>query len=184
MVKDGVAPFLKTFGFTRRRNSFFRPFPGGFDVVGLQKSSWNDRKSAKFTVNLGVCWLEAQALLGRPVRGIPFSADWASCTVHRRIGRVMPEQRDFWWNVSGTSDLGAVQLDLLERLDRYAIPWLDSAHDLERSIALCKENRFPKHEAALESLRNTNGQPDGAANRSQPVRPETNQTSAAAGSGR
>jgi hypothetical protein len=38
--------------------------------------------------------------------------------------------------------------------------------------------------AAAKDLGITDGQPDGPANRSQPVRPETNQASAAAGSGR
>jgi hypothetical protein len=36
----------------------------------------------------------------------------------------------------------------------------------------------------LQSLDNTNAEPGGAANRSQPIRAETNRTSAAAGSGR
>jgi hypothetical protein len=158
MVGNGVAPFLKTFGFSRRRNAFCRAFAHGFDLLGLQKSSWNDKKSARFTINLGVCWVEAQRLLGHPVKGVPFSADVQGSTVFRRIGDLMPEQRDFWWDVRSDGEVDAVQLDLLERLDLYAIPWLETAHDLERSIALSKEYRFPRHVAVLESLRSRIGQ--------------------------
>ena len=38
MVRSGLAPFMKTFGFRRRGNCFARAFAHGFDVFGVQKS--------------------------------------------------------------------------------------------------------------------------------------------------
>jgi hypothetical protein len=56
--------------------------------------------------------------------------------------------------------------------------WLQSAWKREYTVAF----RRPELDSRMQSKERV--QPNGAANRSQPVRPETNRTSAAAGSGR
>jgi len=182
MVRSGLAPFLKTFGFRRRGNSFARPFAYGFDVFGVQKNPWGTKQATSFTVNLGICWPRAQGLLGRPIGGMPFTD--SHCTVFRRVGWVMPERRDFWWRVKADTSLDSVQLDLLERVDRYVIPWFDWGHDITHSIQLAQEYKLIDFIAALEKVRAEIGQPDGSANGSQPVRPDTDHTSSAAGSRR
>lgn len=151
MVRDGLTPFLKTFGFRRRGNSFARTFAYGFDVLGLQKSQWGNREATSFTVNLGVCWTRAQALLGRSVDKMPFTN--SHCTVFGRIGCVMPEHRDFWWKIQWETPLDSVQLDLLERIDRYVIPWFDWAHDINNSLQLTREYKLIEYIAALEIVK-------------------------------
>ena len=150
MVRDGLAPFLKTFGFRRRGNSFARKFTHGFDVFGLQKSPWGNQRATSFTVNLGICWPRAQAILGRPVDKMPFTK--SHCTVFRRNGCVMRERRDFWWNVRGDTPLDSIQLDLLERIDRYVIPWFDWTHDIDHSLQLTREYQLTDFIAALEKV--------------------------------
>jgi hypothetical protein len=65
----------------------------------------------------------------------------------------MPEQRDFWWKVRDDSSLDSVKLDLLERIDRYGVPWLDRGHDIGHSIQLTKEYGLIDFIAALEQVR-------------------------------
>lgn len=151
MVRLGLAPFLKTFGFRRRGNSFARAFEHGFDVLAVQKTSWGTKTATRFTVNLGICWPRAQELLGRPVDGMPFSD--ARCTVFRRIGEVMPEHRDVWWIAKADAPLDAVQLDLLERVDRHVLPWFDWAHDINGSLQLAQDYGLIEAMAALETVK-------------------------------
>lgn len=156
MVRTGVAPFLKTYGFRRRGNSFSRAFAHGFDVFQVQKNPWGTKKATKFTVNVGVCWPRAQEFLGRPVHSMPFSSE--HCTVFRRIGEVMPERRDVWWSAKADTPLDVVLLDLVERVDRHVIPWFDSAHDVNHSLQLAQEYQLIDFIAALESIRDEIGQ--------------------------
>jgi hypothetical protein len=151
MVDNSIAPFLKTFGFRKRGNSFARTFAHGFDVLRVQKSPWGDKQATSFTVNLGICWPRAQALLGRPVERMPFTD--AHCTVFRRVGCVMPEHRDFWWKVHLDKPLDSAQLDLLERIDRYVIPWFEWAHDIDHSLELAREYKLIGIIAALEKVK-------------------------------
>jgi hypothetical protein len=151
MVRSGLAPFLKTFGFRRRGNSFARAFAHGFDVLGVQKNPWGTKHSTSFTVNLGICWPRAQELLGRPIDRMPFTD--SHCTVFRRVGCVMPERRDIWWHAKAETPLNSVQLDLLERVDRYVMPWFDWAHDINHSIQLAREYKLIDFIAALEKVR-------------------------------
>ena len=151
MVHDGLAPFLRTFGFRRRANSFARTFTHGFDVFGLQKSPWGNKQATSFTVNLGICWPRAQALLGRPVDKMPFTD--SHCTVFRRIGDIMPEHRDFWWKVQQDTPLDSIQLDLLERIERYVIPWFEWAHEIDHSLQLTREYKLIDFIAALEKVK-------------------------------
>ena len=72
LVSESIAPLLKGKGFKRRKLAFSQPFENGFDVLVVQKSSWNSRDDARFTINLGVYWSEAQKILGWVATGAHF----------------------------------------------------------------------------------------------------------------
>lgn len=174
MVRNGLSPFLKTFGFRRRGNSFARPFTNGFDVLGVQKSPWGSKSSTSFTVHIGICWPRAQELLGRSVDRMPFSV--SHCTVFRCIGHIMPEHQDFWWKVRADSSTDAIQLDLLERVERYVTPWFEWGHDIAHTLQLAQEYKLIKFIAALEKVRDELGQPKHPAGGNHPLRNKPNST--------
>jgi hypothetical protein len=71
----------------------------------------------------------------------------------RRIGGVMPERRDFWWKVQCDTPLNSIQLDLLERTDRYVMPCLEWAHGINNSLQLTREYKLIEFIAALEKVK-------------------------------
>jgi hypothetical protein len=151
LVSESIAPLLKSKGFKRRKLAFSRPFENGFDVFLVQKSSWNSRDDARFTINLGVYWTEAQKILGRVTTGFPFSDK--SCVVFRRIGDIMIPRKDRWWIVSKTYPVEEIRGDVMFKIEFVTLPWFEKAHDLEFSIELVKEYKLINHIRALEALR-------------------------------
>lgn len=105
VIKAGLAPELKAAGFRKTARTFRRPFPLGVQVVNVQASRWNGGDTGQFTVNLGVHLPAVDAIDGRPPRGNP--TEW-QCQVRRRIGFLLPDPDDHWWEVGPATDLDAV----------------------------------------------------------------------------
>jgi len=151
LVSESIAPLLKSKGFKRRKLAFSRPFENGFDVLVVQKNSWNSRDDARFTINLGVYWTEAQKILGKVTTGIPFSH--TNCIVFRRIGFITIPPKDRWWIVSEDHPVEEIRGDVIFKIEFVTLPWFEKAHELEFSIELVKEYKLINHIRALESLR-------------------------------
>jgi hypothetical protein len=147
LAAEVVAPVMKQHGFKRRRFAFSRSFSWGFDLLVLQKGSWNTRSDARFTINLGICWTKAQELMGRPVKGFPFSE--LHCTVGDRIGFLMSPPKDRWWIISENRHVLDLPKEILDSITRFALPWFETGHDIDTSIRLAQKHH---HQAAIRAL--------------------------------
>jgi hypothetical protein len=86
----------------------------------------------------------------------------------------------------GQTDLLGMAYAPLIWLDRRCVHstiYLTDDNGLQRASHLARAQIHPDSQDMYDTY-HTNSQPDGASNRSQPTRPETNRASAAAGSGR
>lgn len=151
LVSGFVAPKLKQHDFKRRRLTFARPFMHGFDVLVFQKSSWNGKHHARFTIGLGVYWSEAQERLGRVISGTPFSV--MACTVHRRIGFLMTPPKDRWWTATDEQSAISLQPEILHVIEDFALPWFERSHDIDVAIAEVEEYKLTQYIRALKLLR-------------------------------
>jgi hypothetical protein len=123
IIKTGPAPLLKEAGYRKLARSFHADAGGLFKVVQFQASMWNTPDSARFTVNLIItlpCFHEK--CIGQPFPKNPGSA---APVLSQRIGDLMPERRDFWWEVAPTSDVGHIASHLTQALSEGGLPFLN-----------------------------------------------------------
>ncbi len=124
---------MKSRGFTRRGQRFWRNAGPVIEVLDLQKSQWNSSRRAEFTVNMGVFSPVINALSNVRVRSLPPATP--ECTISERIGRLFGSGLDFWWEVHGKNDLLRQGRDVCRKVSRFALPWLESLHSVRAMLA-------------------------------------------------
>jgi hypothetical protein len=64
------------------------------------------------------------------------------CGIYERIGYVLPDSRDKWWEFDGQSDLKAIADELVDAWRGYAKPWLEQHSDMRvaREVAIRRSN--------------------------------------------
>jgi hypothetical protein len=147
VIKDGLAPALKTQGYRKERRTFRRRGAQCTRVVNVQGSQWNAEHEGRFTLNLAVYFPAV----------VPF-LDWAratdrpteaDCVVRERIGFVMPVRQDHWWQVTAETDLGALAREVCEAWEEFGAPWLDTHADLEAARTFALSQKLPSWAAAV-----------------------------------
>jgi hypothetical protein len=117
----------------------------------------------------------------REIRALEVGDELRNTTNSTRLVGSSPE-----FTADLASLLGQMTWNLIDRSpppDPPAVVRLILTNDHGQALHLRLQDEFPSERLRLLSYRRI-AEPDSAANRSQPVRPETNSTSAAAGSGR
>lgn len=117
-----LAEPLKAAGFTRSGRTFRRHEPdGSIAVIQVQASQFNHGDAGRFTINLGIYLPPTDLLIGMEVQETPQEYH---CHLRERIGCVMPEKQDFWWEVDEHSDDAAVAAELREAVLVHGLAWL------------------------------------------------------------
>jgi hypothetical protein len=128
MLKERVAPELRALGFKGSGQNYHLPVPGYFALLGFQKMRFGTRHDVMFTVNLLACSHADWAALAatnryhgeRPILGGMYDAPiWG-----QRIGLLMPEPHDHWWQVLDDTDTDALADEVLGVLREYGVPAL------------------------------------------------------------
>jgi hypothetical protein len=131
-VQAALHAKLKGLGFKKKGRTFNRTTDGGLvQVINVQMGSHDppgttyipglrENLYGWFTVNLGVYVPEvARYHGGGEAKG--FVQDY-HCCVRNRLGNLGSEKKDLWWRNDAVAD---VVPDLVERLDRDGLPFLD-----------------------------------------------------------
>ncbi len=133
IVALGATPLLKAHGYRKSGRSFHVRAGEVLKVVAFQSSMWNMPDSARFTINLNVALpFFHEAFMGQPFPGNPASA---VPIVGKRIGHLMPVRRDYWWELTPSSDVAQIASDVNQALSLYGIPFLDAEADVGKQIA-------------------------------------------------
>lgn len=117
LTSKELASRLAAVGFKRKGLHLIRKSGSLFHAIHFQASQWGGAAEGQFTVNLIV----ASPHLYEEWFGAPFPANPASAPfpVQARIGGLMPERCDYWWQVTQGADiarLAAEVADVVERL--------------------------------------------------------------------
>lgn len=128
LLRDHLAPALRSLGFVGSGSAYRLPIPDAIALLGFQRSRYNDRARASFTVNLNAF---STATWERARRDHPFLPARPTATPHypgglwhARLGMLLPEAGDVWWEVDRDTDLDALTADLVGAIRDYAIPAL------------------------------------------------------------
>jgi Domain of unknown function (DUF4304) len=126
VVATGVAPYLKTLGFSRRGRRFLLADGLSTANVTVQASRWNTPSCTRFTLNLGR-YFEAIE------RKMPIVLEPSKQRPHHigsRIGDLLPTRGDHWWSSSKDEDIPVVTSEVVAALRDYGMPYLESVATL------------------------------------------------------
>jgi hypothetical protein len=122
VIKLGAVPPLKQLGFKKKSRTFHRTVGETIQAINFQANKYNEGASGSFTVNLGV-YMESIAEL---TDGILSEAPHPSAsTIWIRLGHLLPDPGDKWWQIDPEIDSKDVARDLESALMEYGMPWLD-----------------------------------------------------------
>lgn len=136
-----IARLLKREGFRKYGRTFVRARGTCQQTVNVQASVSNRADEGRFTLNLGVYFHGVATRLARPAAGkTPKEYD---ATVRLRIGHLLPEERDYWWEICSHTDVEALSGEIAGHLRDLALPWLESLATLESTLHEVTTGRFP-----------------------------------------
>jgi hypothetical protein len=128
MLKERVAPALRELGFKGSGQNFYLPVPEHYALLGFQRARFGTRHDVLFTINLLACshadWTALVA--ARPHYGPKpiLGAHYEDPVWSMRIGHLMPEPHDHWWQVLDDTDTEALADEVLGVLEEYGVPAL------------------------------------------------------------
>jgi len=127
MLRDEIAPALRTLGFKGSGTSYVLPDPRDWVVLGFQGSRWNSAQDVRFTVNLMVAdklaWESGRADRAwwptRPKANVSYGPEVSAF----RLG-VISRGSDQWWVVSANAPTRSVADAVLDSIERSGMPWI------------------------------------------------------------
>lgn len=140
-ILDSMDLFLHRRKYNRGKSTWNRKFEYCIHVIELQRSKHKD----EVTINCGVHFPEVHDALWGSAR-LPL-VEAPDCTVEARIGMLMPERLDLWWELSDLDDAS----ELVEACCRWALPFLDEHSSVESAIHLLQQ-RSARQRGAKSNL--------------------------------
>ncbi|WP_309386688.1 DUF4304 domain-containing protein [Cerasicoccus frondis] len=129
VLASGPKQFFKETGFRKMARSFIKEVGDLYWVVNFQSSMWNSPESARFTVNLMLVLPYFHEIwTSKPFPKNPGSA---APVCRFRIGLLMPERKDYWWEVDLETDAEQVGNEVTELIASIGLPYLEKATNLE-----------------------------------------------------
>jgi hypothetical protein len=134
-----MSAVLRPAGFRKRGSVFHRTRADVAHLVSLQSSVSSTADACRVTVNLAV-WLPRLY----PTR----SADVWSAPWNQRLGFLMPEADDRWWQVDSDASADAASVQIRDGLSRLALPVFDSLSSEQALLDLWRSGKSPGIAAA------------------------------------
>lgn len=134
MLRDQVAPRLRSLGFKGSGQTFRLPSETHWALLGFQKSAWSDADRVSFYVNLTAVgrddWAKGReawpSLPDHPGAnwGLPpmIEAAFAGKYWHSRLGPLIPGGLDRAWVVSAGEDTHEVARAVVAHIEEFAVP--------------------------------------------------------------
>lgn len=103
-------------------------------MIDFQKSRASNKDAGSFTINIGVCSTTIRKFLtGTSIDVKPTIEDshW-----NERIGFLLPERKDYWWQMDSSTDLARLATEITNLLELYVILASDG-HISDRNLEDC-----------------------------------------------
>lgn len=139
IVKNGIAPILKSAGFRKKGNNF-HAHAGELDwCINIQKDGWGfDRYFNQwgFTINIGVTWSDYAICLFNKVSDFPLEG---YCPIRTRIGNFIGKD-DYWFILRPNQDYSPIKDLICSTLQNKVLPLLKQHQCLNDLWDLIKDN--------------------------------------------
>lgn len=107
---------LKKYDFKKHKSTFFIKKDNNWGLINFQKG--NIEGEIKFTINLGVVSGPLRDFIqGEKLSDIP---DITDCHWSKRIGQLLPEGNDYWWQIGNSENFEALVYEINEVLQSIA----------------------------------------------------------------
>lgn len=138
-VVSAVARTLKPIGFARRGLVLRVIDNSNAAIVEFQQSDKSSEERLFFTINLGVVCGD---LL---VSGVSDLRNACSMDAHlrQRIGTLLPDRKDKWWELTESSNIDSTAKELSELVAREAVPYIKSYLSTDALIRLWESGKSP-----------------------------------------
>ena len=122
-----VANALEPHGFKAKGSSFYRDSKDLISIINIQKSDKSSEFRLVITVNLGIY---IKSIADNP--NMP--PDIWSCQWQERIGFLLPEKRDVWWEINSFADASNVAETLKRAIIDHGLPEIESKASVAKML--------------------------------------------------
>ena len=126
MIRDQVGPRLRELGLKGGGRNWEYPSDSHWVLLGFQGSQYNSSKTGRYTINLTVCsrhtWSEACAQRSYLPSKPKANVGYGTFCWRRRIGQLMPEPQDKWWEISADGSSHEVASEMLDAIEHLGLP--------------------------------------------------------------
>lgn len=130
ILKDYISPFLREFGFRKKKLNYSCAINEVKWLINVQRSKFNDQSKSEFTLNVGVyvpgVWSTYATYEKAKIE--PLNPTLRECSFHERIAVLTNEKEDIWWKLrADDSDEvdNEIAQDLLDKIKNAAIPFFN-----------------------------------------------------------
>ena len=140
IVKNGIAPLLKSAGFRKKGNNF-HAHAGELDwCINIQKDGWGFNRYFNqwdFTINIGVTWSDYAICLFNKVSDFPLEG---YCPIRARIGTIIGKG-DYWFTLRPYQNCSPVKDLICSTIKEKVLPLLNDIKCLNDLWDLIKDNQ-------------------------------------------
>jgi hypothetical protein len=149
IVKEDIAPFLKTQGFKKQNLNFYKTVNGLTFLINFQKSTYNSVDFVQFFINCGIYCADFEAFVGETILSNPKEYD---CVFNNRFERITGfGKKEF--ELLESSDEGKKQLaeNVIAELEK-VIAFYQNIKNIDDLVDLCIEHGSYFYEKVFKYL--------------------------------
>jgi hypothetical protein len=134
-----LRPALAKNNFRRKGQNFICESSECWGIINFQKSRFSPTAQKSFTINLAIAAKRILAFYGEKTDAPPpaYAGHWVI-----RIGALMADRCDKWWNLSGEASYGPVEEEVIRASSDLAVPIIKS-HMTEDGLLELWESENP-----------------------------------------
>lgn len=145
IIKEYLTPMLKPLGFQKCGNIFISQHEELSWIIDIQKSLWNNKDEAQFTLNCGVYVPGViSTYINQPEPKVP---TLRHCCISARVGMLSDNKLDKWWKLYRNDDLESIDRkvgsEILERIQLNVLPFLYRFKSRQEVVSYLKEPPSP-----------------------------------------
>jgi hypothetical protein len=150
LVSRILWPIFKARGYRKTANNFRLYHPDGWGkIVNVQKSSFSDRNTIRFTVNTGLYLVKADTMFETAKEANFLEPD---CLVRKRIGNLNGLQKDLWYELTDSTPEAEIERVVKHDFDLFILPYLAK---IQSDTNICRQiiqERSPKSVEAIQTV--------------------------------
>ena len=130
LVKEIIHPYLKQNSFKKNNFNWNLAQNNITQVINLQKDQYNTKEDQSFTFNCGIFVPDVLNKIWDKTD--PKFPTVTNCVFYLRIGELILDRHDKWWNVTPEIDYNVIGNEIIGHLSDAVIPFLSYYTSLEK----------------------------------------------------